>query len=403
MAGEFDPLTVQEAADMLGITRQAVDKLISKGALTSDAGPRGRVLAFRDVRQLMVDRRDAAMARNPEGREALALKVIDSFWPFVDVYEQQPDTSIKVVRMRGDNNMTLMGQDKAANVDPDAVAVFGRASITAAAMKPDPNVCRWCEAWTFARQTLSAPPHNDRAYRILFQDQEPCDRDRAAWARNADVGRIMKREAEDAARVAAGEAADVKLRTDALRLAELKIGAPYVLNAGGPHVFDCAGLVSWAYRNAGNVDVPDTQSAILASREKIAVKDAVPGDLLVHIPATGPGHIAIYAGGGMVLHATPPDVAYAPLGSRPWSFALRLTRKGLTSAVTASASAGVPAKPDPASQVWAPVDDCTDDACTTALLASATRRRERALADGQTAHARTLERQIAQLKQGLGS
>ncbi|WP_406448979.1 NlpC/P60 family protein [Streptomyces sp. NBC_01622] len=384
-----------EAAASLGVSEPAVRNWIRSGTLTASAGERGSRIPVSEVVALAKQRHDEAMARHPEGREALALKVIDTFWPFARHYEQQPDTSVKVVERRGDNNMSLMNQDKAPHADPDAVAVFGRPSILAAAMKPEEGVCRWCSAWTFARQAVGAPPHDDAAYKILFQGQEPCDRDRQAWASLAAVGRTMKREAEEAARVAAGEVADVKMRTDALRLAELKLGAPYVLGARGPAEFDCMGLISWAYRNAGGVDVPVTQSAMLACREKIMPKDAVPGDLLVNLPATGSGHIALYAGGGRVLHAAPGGVAYAPLGTHLWSFGIRLTRKALTAAVTAPHAAVT------ASALAAP-DACTDDECTSRQITVFTQRRDRAVrAGGQEQYVRKLDRMIDSLRADL--
>src|SRR4051794_28579270 len=108
-----DLLTEQEAADRVGISLQGFRRIVSTGAITASAGKRGKVYAAADVHSLMKERHDAALARHPEGREALALAVVDHFWPYADSYERQPDTSIKVVRQRGDNNQTLMNKDKA--------------------------------------------------------------------------------------------------------------------------------------------------------------------------------------------------------------------------------------------------------------------------------------------------
>lgn len=85
----------------------------------------------------------------------------------------------------------------------------------------------------------------------------------------------------------------------ALSLAQTKLGARYVWGAAGPNVFDCSGLVQWAYQNAFGSRLPRTANAQYAASKKISQAQAGPGDI-VHWP----GHIGLYEGGGRVTHAS---------------------------------------------------------------------------------------------------
>lgn len=88
-------------------------------------------------------------------------------------------------------------------------------------------------------------------------------------------------------------------KSAALSLAQSKAGAKYVWGAEGPSVFDCSGLVLWAYQNAFGSRLPRTANAQYAASHKISQSQAGPGDI-VHWP----GHIGLYAGGGRVTHAS---------------------------------------------------------------------------------------------------
>jgi cell wall-associated NlpC family hydrolase len=92
----------------------------------------------------------------------------------------------------------------------------------------------------------------------------------------------------------------------ALRAALSKLGRPYVWGAEGPNTFDCSGLVQWAYGQAG-VRMPRVAAQQWASGPQIPLSEARPGDLLFwRNDPTNPGyisHVAIYWGGGKMLHA----------------------------------------------------------------------------------------------------
>ena len=80
--------------------------------------------------------------------------------------------------------------------------------------------------------------------------------------------------------------------------ARSQIGASYSWGTSKPGVsFDCSGLSSYAYAQAG-VDLPRTSSQQVAAGTTISKSEAQPGDLVVW-----PGHLGIYAGGDTVIDA----------------------------------------------------------------------------------------------------
>jgi peptidoglycan DL-endopeptidase CwlO len=89
----------------------------------------------------------------------------------------------------------------------------------------------------------------------------------------------------------------------AVQAAYSVLGAPYVFGAAGPSSFDCSGLTSWAWAQAG-VYLPHSASAQYASLPRVPLSDVQPGDL-IYYGNFGP-HVAIYVGGGQIIHARHP-------------------------------------------------------------------------------------------------
>lgn len=110
----------------------------------------------------------------------------------------------------------------------------------------------------------------------------------------------------------------------AFEAAKSRLGSPYVYGASGPSAFDCSGLTSWAYSQAG-VSIPRTsqsQAGVgtrIYSASQLGVGDLVffYGDL---------HHVGLYAGNGMVLHAPRPgtSVRYESIGNMPFQFGVRV-------------------------------------------------------------------------------
>ncbi|MGW0982717.1 NlpC/P60 family protein [Streptomyces xiamenensis] len=89
----------------------------------------------------------------------------------------------------------------------------------------------------------------------------------------------------------------------ALAAAHSALGSPYAWGAAGPNSFDCSGLTQWAYRQAG-ISLPRTSQAQAAAGTAVPLSAAQPGDLVVY--RGDASHIALYVGGGQVIHAPYP-------------------------------------------------------------------------------------------------
>jgi hypothetical protein len=94
-------------------------------------------------------------------------------------------------------------------------------------------------------------------------------------------------------------------RQKILKAAYSKKGSSYVLGAAGPNVFDCSGLVCWAYNQAG-IHIPRlTAYGYYKATKHISEASARPGDLVFFSYGTGGepiGHIGIYIGKGKMIH-----------------------------------------------------------------------------------------------------
>ncbi|MFF5531121.1 NlpC/P60 family protein [Streptomyces cinerochromogenes] len=103
-------------------------------------------------------------------------------------------------------------------------------------------------------------------------------------------------------RVDLGDAPPASGRAQAaFSAAQTRLGSPYVYGATGPSSFDCSGLTSWAYAQAG-VSIPRTSEAQSQIGTRItSVNDLKVGDLVFFFNDLH--HVGLYAGNGQVLHA----------------------------------------------------------------------------------------------------
>jgi cell wall-associated NlpC family hydrolase len=79
-----------------------------------------------------------------------------------------------------------------------------------------------------------------------------------------------------------------------------QLGTPYVWGGGAPGGFDCSGLVSWAYGQAGLGGLPHFTGALWNSGTHVGQSDLAPGDLVFF---HGLNHVGLYIGGGNFVHA----------------------------------------------------------------------------------------------------
>ncbi|MCW2995057.1 MAG: spore cortex-lytic enzyme, partial [Conexibacter sp.] len=83
-----------------------------------------------------------------------------------------------------------------------------------------------------------------------------------------------------------------------------KVGAPYAYGSTGPSSFDCSGLTSWAFRQAG-IAIPRTSFAQFGAGAHVATTAIQAGDL-VFFDTAGPGasDVGIATGPTTVVSAT---------------------------------------------------------------------------------------------------
>ena len=115
-----------------------------------------------------------------------------------------------------------------------------------------------------------------------------------------------------------GNGKDIPTNGSVVDYAVSRLGCPYVYGASGPNTFDCSGLTSWCYAQAG-IWIPRTDSTQKAAAKAIlAVSDAAAGDV-VHRS----GHVGIYVGGGSVIHAPRTGEVVSYTNASGFSCALR--------------------------------------------------------------------------------
>jgi peptidoglycan DL-endopeptidase CwlO len=90
------------------------------------------------------------------------------------------------------------------------------------------------------------------------------------------------------------------LGEQALRFALTKLGDEYVWGGAGPNVFDCSGLVMWAYEQVG-VQLQHFTGDQWNEGEHISRNQLEPGDLVFFFQDIG--HVGLYIGNGMMVDA----------------------------------------------------------------------------------------------------
>jgi cell wall-associated NlpC family hydrolase len=104
----------------------------------------------------------------------------------------------------------------------------------------------------------------------------------------------------------------------AVALAEQFLGVPYQWGGASPLTgFDCSGLTRYVYGQLG-IELVHYAASQIREGYPVGVQGLMPGDLVFFDPGlAGPGHVGIYAGNGMFIHAphTGDVVKISPLSS----------------------------------------------------------------------------------------
>lgn len=108
----------------------------------------------------------------------------------------------------------------------------------------------------------------------------------------------------------------------ALAFAKRQVGDRYSFGASGPNAWDCSGLTSGAWKSVG-VSLPHSARQQFSRGTRVSKANLRPGDLVFFY--SGISHVALYAGNGMVLHASNPrkPVGYLKMSYMPYQGARR--------------------------------------------------------------------------------
>lgn len=101
-----------------------------------------------------------------------------------------------------------------------------------------------------------------------------------------------------------------------------QLGEPYEYGAAGPDSWDCSGLTMGAYQQVG-VSLPHSAHEQYNSTARVSRSDIKPGDLIFYYSDIH--HVAVYIGGGTVIHAPTAgeNVQKASIDSMPFAGAGR--------------------------------------------------------------------------------
>ena len=87
-------------------------------------------------------------------------------------------------------------------------------------------------------------------------------------------------------------------------IAESMLGVPYVFGGASRNGIDCSGLVMYCYAQVG-ISLPHGANAICNSYgQSVSRSDIQLGDVVCYDYGSYCGHVAIYVGGGQVIHAS---------------------------------------------------------------------------------------------------
>jgi cell wall-associated NlpC family hydrolase len=144
-------------------------------------------------------------------------------------------------------------------------------------------------------------------------------------AEKAALSAEEDRATRDSAREALGSDDPAPGRAaSAYSAAQSQIGKPYVYGATGTASYDCSGLTSWAYAQAG-ITIPRTSQAQANIGTRIySQADLQVGDLVFFYSDIH--HVGFYAGNGQVLHAPRSGtvVRYEAMSNMPFQFGVRV-------------------------------------------------------------------------------
>jgi cell wall-associated NlpC family hydrolase len=241
----------------------------------------------------------------------------------------------QIERMRTDRRearrdlvQSLVGDAKSGSQDlaADLLAAGGLADVTLVSTSDADLAVEHRQADRAVHRLSDREDVLSRTVRRLdaaHEKQQP--RVAAANQRAEQAAALVERMREErASRAAEREEAQAASggATAVVDYAMAQVGDAYVYGASGPDAWDCSGLTSGAWAQAG-VSLPHSSSAQMSSGTPVSSDALVPGDLVFYYSPVS--HVGIYIGNGQIVHAANPGtgVQVTSLHSMPFSGAVR--------------------------------------------------------------------------------
>ena len=194
------------------------------------------------------------------------------------------------------------------NAGVDTLANEAREAVTTNAAITTSETSRLEASDPVAEVTAEAPVFEQPAA------QEPAPQVEEVSAPAAEQAPAPAEEAAPQAPAAPAPSASGSIAATAMQY----VGSPYVWGAEGPSAFDCSGLVSYVYGQFGT-SLPHSSEGIRSVGTVISAAEAQPGDVI-----WWSGHVAIYAGDGMMVSAESESVGVQYLPVRGGGTFLRI-------------------------------------------------------------------------------
>ena len=97
-----------------------------------------------------------------------------------------------------------------------------------------------------------------------------------------------------------GGADQIDTRDKVVAFAHMQLGKPYVRAGAGPSTFDCSGLTQYCFKTALGISLPHSSYAQARCGTPVSASELKPGDI---VGFHGWGHVGIYIGEGLYIHA----------------------------------------------------------------------------------------------------
>ncbi|MFF4254063.1 NlpC/P60 family protein [Streptomyces sp. NPDC001663] len=153
-----------------------------------------------------------------------------------------------------------------------------------------------------AAEKLESQLEKEEKERLAKLEQEAALKAQTAWLDSGILDEISAKASEQGKK--------------AVEFATKQIGKAYEWGAEGPDTFDCSGLTSQAWLNAGH-GIPRTSQEQWKQLKHVDIKDMRPGDLIIYFDDAS--HVGMYIGDGAIVHAPRPGrtVTITGAGSMP--------------------------------------------------------------------------------------